>query len=465
MGWWVHGLAVGAVGRHPRLFGSWLALLLTLTGVGAWVQPPRYEARVKLLIKRDRVDSVVTPTRESLAFRADVSQEEMQSEAQLLTSRDLLQEVAAACSLPPPRSVLARFGVAAVAAATPGAALERRVLDLERDLGVEQVKKSTVFAVTYAHAESAVAACVVKTIADGYVEKHLELQRPQGTLAFFQREVARHHHALATAEQNLSAFTRQTGSASVELERELKVRRQEDTEGRLRETHAAIAEASERRNMLEARLATAAARHTTEVRTADNAQLLERLRSTLLTLEMKRTELLTRYGPEYRLVVEVDTHIAQARAALMTAERQPLRDETTDNDPTHEWLRAELTRVDTDLGALRARATALDALLAMYRREAHELAAQAIRHQELLRDVKTCEDSYLLYLEKEDEARVSDALDRQRIANVVIAEPANVTETAPSLRGLVLAAGMPLSLLASVLLVAFADRRAEWNRP
>jgi uncharacterized protein involved in exopolysaccharide biosynthesis len=37
--------------------------------------------------------------------------------------------------------------------------------------------------------------------------------------------------------------------------------------------------------------------------------------------------------------------------------------------------------------------------------------------------VKINEDNYLLYQRKREEARISDALDRQRILNVAIAEP------------------------------------------
>ena len=39
--------------------------------------------------------------------------------------------------------------------------------------------------------------------------------------------------------------------------------------------------------------------------------------------------------------------------------------------------------------------------------------------------MKTAEDNYLLYQKKQEEARISDALDRTRIANVVVAEAAD----------------------------------------
>src|SRR5262249_44076504 len=45
-----------------------------------------------------------------------------------------------------------------------------------------------------------------------------------------------------------------------------------------------------------------------------------------------------------------------------------------------------------------------------------------ITQQNLLRTVKTSEENYLLYQRKREEARMTDALDRMRILNVVVAE-------------------------------------------
>jgi len=46
--------------------------------------------------------------------------------------------------------------------------------------------------------------------------------------------------------------------------------------------------------------------------------------------------------------------------------------------------------------------------------------------QDLLRNLKNDEDNYLLYLHKEEESRISDALDQKRIVNVAVAEAATV---------------------------------------
>jgi uncharacterized protein involved in exopolysaccharide biosynthesis len=54
------------------------------------------------------------------------------------------------------------------------------------------------------------------------------------------------------------------------------------------------------------------------------------------------------------------------------------------------------------------------------------LDVKAVQQTELLRDAKANESNYLLYLNKREQERTSDALDQKRIANVAIAVPAYV---------------------------------------
>jgi uncharacterized protein involved in exopolysaccharide biosynthesis len=167
----------------------------------------------------------------------------------------------------------------------------------------------------------------------------------------------------------------------------------------------------------------------TQVHNSDDGVLLSGLRSTLLTLELKRTELLEKFEPGYRLVREVDAQIAQTRAALAAAEQSKLHDETTDQDPTYAWVRAELAKARTDLAGLQAKAEVASRTVRGYRENARVLGQREIVQEDLLRTVKVGEDNYMLYLQKTEEARISEALDRRRIINVAIAE----APTAPSL--------------------------------
>lgn len=199
----------------------------------------------------------------------------------------------------------------------------------------------------------------------------------------------------------------------------------------LGQTGATIAETEQRIRTLKRLAATAVPRRTTQIRTSDNPQLLEQLKSTLLNLELKRTEWMDKYDPSYRPVRELETEIAQTRASLAAEEKLPLRDETTDRDPTFDWVNEELAKATTDLASLRARAAATAEIARAYQDKAHRLGQDGIVEQDLIRDVKTQEGNYALYLQKQEEARISDALDSRGILNATIAETAAVP-TLPS---------------------------------
>jgi uncharacterized coiled-coil DUF342 family protein len=112
-------------------------------------------------------------------------------------------------------------------------------------------------------------------------------------------------------------------------------------QGNLKETQAGISETEQRILTLENQASTVPSRLTTQVRTADNPQLMEQLKSTLLNLELKRTELLQKFDPSYRLVQEVDTEIKQTQAAIDSAGKSKVMDETTDSNwrkRNHNWL-------------------------------------------------------------------------------------------------------------------------------
>jgi uncharacterized protein involved in exopolysaccharide biosynthesis len=185
---------------------------------------------------------------------------------------------------------------------------------------------------------------------------------------------------------------------------------------------------------------------------------MQNMKSKLLELELKHTELLAKFEPTYRPVQEVEEQIAQTRAAIVAAEKAPLRDETTDRDPTYEALRSELAKSKTELAATQARAAAVTPLIRTYRTESEQLDRKEILQHDMLRTAKADEENYMLYLRKAEEARISDALDRQRFSNVVVAEPATVPFTSQARWLLVVVFGGLFAGLVSVILAFVVDR-------
>ena len=242
------------------------------------------------------------------------------------------------------------------------------------------------------------------------------------------------------AEKRLQEFSDKGNVVAAQAEKQDALQKLAEFQGTLGTTQTAIAETTGRLQALHRKEAGTPARRVTQVRTADNGALQEQIEATLLQLRLKYSDMKTKYAPEYEPLREVKTQIEQTELALAEAKRNPVREETQDFDPTHDWLQAELAKANADLPALKARETATEQVVRQYREAARKLGSQQVMQDALIRDAKTAEDNYQLYQRKMEEARIADALDAKKILNVAIADPATVPVLPAGL-------GMTLSLL------------------
>jgi uncharacterized protein involved in exopolysaccharide biosynthesis len=399
--------------RWPMLAAfAFVIVFVALSGL--WV--PKYEAQMKILVRRQRSDAVVTSSANAPPqyIGDQVSEEDLNSEVELLNSQDLLRKVVLATGL--------SGNSAAKAGHEDEVAIATAVRKLGKDLKIEPLRKSNVISVRYQAKSPELAEQVLKALAATYTEKHLEVHRSSGEYKFFDQQTAQYQQGLNKAQTKLTDFSKGTGVVSAEQERDSALRQATDFDATARQAQTTALETDQRVRVLQSQLQSMQPRVTTVVRTSDNPQLLQQLKSTLLNLELKKTELLTKYEPTYRLVLEVNQQIADANSAISAEESKPIREESSDKDPNYEWVRAELTKAQADLSGLKARAASAEAVAAQYHQAAQRLDQNRLVQQDLLRAAKTQEDNYLLYAHKREEARISDALDERGILNVALAE-------------------------------------------
>ena len=399
--------------RWPMLAAFVLAIVAVAIS-GVWI--PKYEAQMKILALRQRSDEMVTSSANApTQFSNDqISEEDLNSEVELLNSDDLLRKVVLTTGL---------NRQSGLSADSNGAlSVAKAVRKLGRDLKIEPLRKTNVISITYEARDPQLAEEVLKELAAAYTEKHMEVHRPLGEFKFFDQQTERYKQGLNQAQEKLTDFTKGTGVVSAELERASALQQAEAFDSNAHQAQTALLETQQRVNALQAQLQTIKPRMTTVMRSSDNPQLFQQLKSTLLNLELKRTELLTKYEPTYPLVQEVDHQIADTKSAIRGEESKPIRDETSDQNPDYQWVQAELTKAQADLSGMKARATSAASVAAKYREEAQHLDEKMVIQQNLLQDAKTQEENYLLYERKREEARISNALDRGGILNVALAE-------------------------------------------
>jgi uncharacterized protein involved in exopolysaccharide biosynthesis len=404
--------------RQGKLFAGVTGLVFILAVVYAFAGVT-YRAHVRVLVRRGRADPPATaqPNAPPDFSRVEVTEEELNSEVELLKDDEVLRRVARDNNLAA-HDWLRWFRPHEEEAAR----VERAAKRLAGRLKVEPIKKTTLIAVSYDSSDPRMAAQVLRSLANTYLEKHMEVHRPGGQLHFFDQQTGESRRQLEEAQRKLVEFTNQHRVVMAAQQRDLVLQRLESVEASYQQAQTEMLETAHRIHELNSQLAKLPERTITQVRTADNAELLRALKATLLDLEMKKTQLLTKFEPSNRLVQEVEQQIVQARAAITAENLNPLRDQTTDQNSNYEWAKAQLQKAQVELKGLEARKATTSAYLAEYRTRAARLGEEAITQDDLTTSEKAAEENYLLYVKKREEARMGDALDHGGIVNIAIAE-------------------------------------------
>ena len=408
--------------RRPKLV--LISFLIVLSaGVLYAILFPSYRAEMKVLVRHGRIDPVVTPTETPppLLDRGEVSEDELNSEVELLQDQDILRRVVVATGLADQPSWLSRL-----MRRSREQQIASSVKRLAGQIDVQPVRKSHLITISHKSSDPLQSAAVLKALADAYFARHVELRRPSGQQTFFEQQVQESRRALDEAELQLSQFTRRNKVASAAVERDLTLQKMSEAESSDFALQSSLAEAAERVRSLEAKLRELPQRRVSSIRNADNPQLQEKLKSKLLELQLRRTELLTKFQPSYRLVHEIDQQIAEAKAAIEAEDLKPLRDEVTETNPEYEWADSERNKALVELHVLLKKETLSRTQLASYRRRTESLAESVLAQGDLERKLKAAEDKYLLYANKREEARIGDALDENGILNVALAEEPQV---------------------------------------
>jgi protein tyrosine kinase modulator len=400
-----------------RRWGMLAAFVIVVTAVllsGVWV--PKYDAKMKILVQRQRWDTKITTSANAPAeFISDqVSEEDLNSEVELLNSEDLLRKVVLATGL------VGKSG--SHTDRDSEIQIANAVGKLSGDLKIEPLKKSNVISVKYSNRDPQSAGRVLRALAAAYIDKHLELHRSSGEFTFFNQQTEQYQRGRDEAQTKLTDFTKKTGIVSAQLERDSALQQANEFGAIAHQAQTTMTETEQRVRALQTQLQSMQPRMATVVRTSDNPQLLGQLKSTLLNLELKRTELLTKFKPTHRLVQEVDRQIADAKSAIDSEQSKPIREESSDRDPNYQWVQSELTKAQADLSGLKGRATTAASIARQYHEAAQRLDRDGLVQQDLLQAARTEEENYLLYVHKREEARISGALDQRGILNVAMAE-------------------------------------------
>ena len=418
-------LAAPLFRRRHVLIATFLVALGAVVLAGL-LMPPHYTSHMAILVNRERLDPLVTTesTTQMIATSTPVSEEEINSEAQLLKSRDVLEKVVLANGL---QKQHGSFFLNLLHPRQDEAdRTARAVRSLAKAIQVDAGTKTNLIDVTYSSPNPQLSYGVLKTLGNLYMEKHVAVHRPPGSYRFFAQQAQSYRQAMEASEGRLRNFETGQGAAAPELERTNLATQVTNAIGQMHMAQEAVAADRQRIRSDRQQMGLVPRRSSTLQSTSPADKLIANLGPALLAAETKRTQLALKYDPNYPLVREADQEVAAAQAAIAAAEKTQYVSNTTNVDPTFELLREDLAKTEADLAAQRASLAAVNDSIHSLQTEMVNLDQKSLTEQDLLRDVKANEGNYLLYLSKREQERTSDELDKTRIANVAIAVPPDV---------------------------------------
>ena len=147
--------------------------------------------------------------------------------------------------------------------------------------------------------------------------------------------------------------------------------------------------------------------------------------------EAKRAELLQSYTEHDRRVMDVDAEIALLKARIGEGgSASVVASEHVSPNPARQRMADLILKGERNLYDLRARVAALPAWLDQIEREstarAVDLRQKAIHLASLDQEVQAARETYRLYEKKEEEARISEALDKEGLVNVSVLDTPTV---------------------------------------
>jgi polysaccharide biosynthesis transport protein len=451
-------------GLHDILFmlfrHKWKIIFFTLAGLIAasavyFIVPPAYQSDAKLMVRyvmdRGAVDGLDGQVKTPTGWDANL----LNSEVQILTSSDLIRQVA--------ESIYTKKSASGSADA---ATFDSVAATIGRGLEVSALKDTNIISLAFTSSDRNLPMPVVNELVKRYFDKHLEVHRSTGTFAFVAQETAQLKKQLDQTEGELKQVRESAGIISLDEAKKDLATEIAKSQQELDTAEADLAAQQARVKDLEKSLALPENEQPATPAQPVTGDIQEKYKSViarLTELQKAETELLLKFTPGNAIVKVKADQIAQLekeRSELETT--YPALLGTVQGQPNITSDRAILAGMESKVKVLKGRMSDLQVRV----KTIQEVAPQI---EELQRKAEVEEANYKHSEASLEKARVDETLDPSRMPNISVVQtpsPAvrvkrNTEKVVLALAGGGLFAGIAIALLIEMFLDRTVKRSLE----
>lgn len=343
--------------------------------------------------------------------------------------------------------------------AKPSDNRDRAVRAVMRNLQVKAQKDSSIISISYESESPKVAQNVIDTLINYYLEKHIAVHQTPGSDQFFLQQVSDSNDTLALFEKELRDLRDKSGISSLEEQRQAILSRIADLEGQIGAAEVELATCQAKVQAYQKRLSNIPETLVTQETTGFSSQAVDLMRAKLYELQLEEHDLLSKFTEESEQVQMIRKKVAEAQMLLDKEMAKTGRIEVSRGiNPLYTQTQSALSIEQANLSSIQAKIVNLKEQLATEREKLKTINEADFRITSLRREIDIQQAKYQRYSEKLDQARIDHALDREKISNISVVQPATFpTLPVSQRRSLKLALGILVGILGGVGLAFFFE--------
>jgi uncharacterized protein involved in exopolysaccharide biosynthesis len=285
------------------------------------------------------------------------------------------------------------------------------------------VRKSNVIEVSYQHKDRQIAARAVNLLVEFFLEKHLQVYNDPKS-SFLEQQLDDYRLKLEGSEDGLQEFKQQNRVYALEEQRNLLLKQRIDLDSAYKETQNRSEELRQRLATLNEK-ARAISEAPPLYTFSERDRILTDSKTRLLDLQIKEQELLTKYKARHPLVANVRKEI-QIAVDFVKEQEGEVKSAVRTGNLVYQEVEKERIKTEADLKAQEAKSLSLKRQIGQMEAEIGKLDLTEKKFIDLKRGFTINEKNYKNYVDKYEDARISDDMNRRKLANISTIQQAAV---------------------------------------
>jgi uncharacterized protein involved in exopolysaccharide biosynthesis/Mrp family chromosome partitioning ATPase len=405
--------------RHKGKMLAWFLTVMAGVTAFTFLTSETYRSTAKLLLRLGRESVTLDPTATTGPI-ISVSQSrasEIQVELEILQSQELTERLVSAlgpdvfCE----RAAVKEAVLGWLNLKAPAASRSDAVQVVMENLEVSA--RSNIIRLSYEAGSPQLAQKVLAQLIELYLEMHITVHQTHGAYEFFIQQSEELRHTLSQYEKDLQRLKVESGFSSLDEQQKLLLGQISAMGEEIGRTSAEMESSRAKVHRLEQIVAELPAQVVISETSGLPSTAAEAMRQEMFKLRLEESKIQKNYRDDSRMVELIHKQISEAQA-MLDREKSTHTQVTQGPNATHQQLQLALLNEEAALADHQAKLEAQQQQLIKTKARLKTLNETEVTIRNLMREISVHETNYLRYSDNLEQARIEQAMEKQRIANI-----------------------------------------------